>query len=749
MLASIEIVKLSAEPRHLAGLSRVCAVALFCCGSVVVMAQERALPAAAASERPSDDNAVYDETGPIITDDEFESYIPPLGDPETPLESIEEWERRQDESQSDGDDVDITRPTIPALADGDDDEALPDPPITDPVLAEPLPSVENFDAEPPPAPTEVAETATEITYDYRLTGLTGEGVTGDVKDVLKDIRSQFEDMSLLEDGDNTAANGAMVSARLREDRKLLQSLLEAQGFYDAVIKGSLVTPEKEGSPLVADITVTPGQRYLLGRIAFDTGSVDVQPVDLIRESFPPKSGEPIVAAKILAGEARIAVRLPQTGYPFVKVGQRDILLDPDTMEGDYTLPVDTGPRSYFGKVIITGDDPVFDAEHIKVLRRFDQGDLYDASELDDLREALVSTSLFSTVAIEPVLSDETAEDGTAYADLLIRQVAGPARTISASAGYETGQGFRVEGSWTHRNLFPPEGALIAGAVAGTREQGANLTFRRSNAGKRDRTVQARLSALRSDFDAYRAETLQLSGRISRESTPIWQKRWTYGYGFELIGSRERDFDLESDNRDRNNYLIFALPGQIGYDRSNSLLDPTRGFKINLRASPEASLGRGAQIYGRAKLDASVYQKVSDGLVLAARGAVGSIIGADRAAIAPSRRYYAGGGGSVRGFGFQELGPKDPNDDPIGGRSVVEAAIEGRYRFGDYGVVAFVDAGQVYTSSTPGFDNLRFGVGLGGRFYTNFGPIRLDVATPINRQPGEGRVAVYVSIGQAF
>ena len=104
---------------------------------------------------------------------------------------------------------------------------------------------------------------------------------------------------------------------------------------------------------------------------------------------------------------------------------------------------------------------------------------------------------------------------------------------------------------------------------------------------------------------------------------------------------------------------------------------------------------------------------------------------------------------MRGFGYQELGPKDPEDRPIGGRSLVEAAAEIRYRFGDYGVVGFVDAGQVYTSSTPGFDNLRYGVGLGGRFYTNFGPLRLDVATPINRQPGESRVSIYISIGQAF
>jgi translocation and assembly module TamA len=149
------------------------------------------------------------------------------------------------------------------------------------------------------------------------------------------------------------------------------------------------------------------------------------------------------------------------------------------------------------------------------------------------------------------------------------------------------------------------------------------------------------------------------------------------------------------------------------------------------------------------LDGSYYFPVNDSFVLATRARLGTISGIDRENLAPSRRFYGGGGGSVRGFGFQELGPKDINNDPIGGRSTNEAAIEARYRFGNFGVVGFVDAGQVYESSIPKFDNMRFGVGVGGRFYTNFGPVRLDVAMPINRQAGESKVAVYVSIGQAF
>ena len=136
-------------------------------------------------------------------------------------------------------------------------------------------------------------------------------------------------------------------------------------------------------------------------------------------------------------------------------------------------------------------------------------------------------------------------------------------------------------------------------------------------------------------------------------------------------------------------------------------------------------------------------------MIAGRVRFGTIQGAERIDIAPSRRLYSGGGGSVRGFGFQKLGPLDPNGDPIGGRSLNEGSIEGRYRFGDYGVVAFVDAGQSYEATTPKFSDMRYGVGIGGRFYTNFGPLRVDVATPMKRRAGESRINVYVSIGQAF
>lgn len=654
--------------------------------------------------------------GPIIPDKEFEASLPPL-------------EAGRTEAA----------PALPPLA-----------PL-DPALEQPLAPLATFDVEPfdDSRYTEADEArSVEVRYRYRIEGLEGLEGGGEMPVSAGDVTGRFEDLSALREGKGKAANAAMVNARLNQDRQLLADVLSSQGFFDATVQGGVQLPEKGGDgTITALLTVVPGPRYALGAVRFD--APPVTPPQLISEAFAPKGGEPIVAERILGAEANIAVHLPQHGYPFAKTGQRDILLDAATRTGDYTLPVTPGPLSSFGDIVIKGGKPVFGPDHIGVIARFRKGELYDSRKVDDLRAALVATGLFSTVAVAPKETGTPAGNGTELATIEVTQQAGPPRTWAAQAGYATGEGFKLDGTWTHRNLFPDEGALIATLTAGTQEQGAGATFRRSNAGKRDRSVQIALDARRSNYDAFEALTGQLSARVSYQSTPIWQKRWTYSYGIEILGTNEKDYDFDAGKRRQRTYYVAALPGQITYDRSNSLLDPTKGFRLSARISPEISLGSGTRTYLRSQLEGSGYYPVSDGLVLAGRLRVASIAGAPRAEIAPSRRLYGGGGGSVRGFGYQQLGPKDPENRPIGGLSSVEGAAEVRYRFGNYGLVAFVDGGQVYTSSLPRLDDVRFGVGVGARFYTNFGPMRLDVATPIGRRAGESRISVYVSIGQAF
>ena len=601
-------------------------------------------------------------------------------------------------------------------------------------LAQPLPPLTGFDATPDADNAGTpSEKPARIRYTFKVEGLKKVG-----------LEDAFRELSSLASGDKEAANGAQVSARAENDVELAERLLRSEGYYDGVAT-SIVTPV--AGEVAVTISATPGPRYMFGRIAI-TGA-DPEPTAIARDAMPVDSGDPIRSIAVEGGEAQVVLALPERGYPFAKLGDRDILLDGETHTGDYTLPLDAGPRSTFGGLRTKGRE-IFDVGHLSVFPRFKRGDVYDSRLTDDLRQALVATGIFSTVAVEPVATGEKAADGSEIVDLEVTQRKGPWRSIAGSAGYGTGQGIKAEASWTHRNLFPPEGALTVKAIAGTLEQGLNVSFRRSNAGRRDRTFQIGGGFSRTDFDAYQANTINIGINWSRQSTPLWQKRWTWSYGAEIIGTNEKGAALTADGeRPRRNYLIGALPAQVQYDRSDDLLDPTRGFRLLARVSPETSLHGKLSLYARLMGQATGYYPVSDSLVIAGRAMVSSIAGASLDNIAPSRRIYVGGGGSVRGFGYQELGPKDAQDNPTGGLSSVEFALEARYRFGNFGIVPFIDAGRLGQGSTPSLSHMRYGAGIGGRYYTNFGPMRIDIATPINRQPGESKFAIYISIGQAF
>lgn len=726
---------------------------------------------------------------PVIPDEEFEKRQAGLemeADPqlEAPLETIEQFERRlagetaeptseadaspasgNDGRQSSGDysgearEEDSETPATDPVADAI--EQIGAAPIRDGELGAALPALESFepqasgliaDFEEPEQPS--------VTYETELTGLEDLDPATAAR-----LRSVFNGLSALRAGKGKAANLAQVSARLNEDSALIERILSSEGWYEPGVKAQLRrSGDGAARRLTAVIAVEPGARFTFERIVIE--APPIEPPGLIDDNLSLETGDPIIAARVLAAEAQVAVALRDNGYPFAELGARDILLDPAAASGVYTLPLDPGPRARFGEVRVTGDG-VFDADHVALLARFERGAIYDESKIDDLRQALVATGLFSTVAIVPEQTGEPAPDGTQEATILVDQTAGPPRSLAASVGFETGQGFRVEGSWTHRNLFPPEGALIARGVAGTLEQGVGLSFRRSNAGRRDRRFQITVAALRSNFEAFEALTGRISALVSYDSTNLWRKPLTYAYGAQLIATSEDTFDLSRRFSDRRTFYIAGLTGQVGIDRTDSLLNPSRGYRATVLVEPEASLEGGLSPYLRAQVDASTYFAASDAITLAGRLRLGTIQGIDRIDLAPSRRFYAGGGGSVRGFGFQELGPRvpeanpdfDPDDPeetddpfrlrPIGGRSLNEAAFELRYRFGDFGVVGFVDAGQVYADTLPDFSDLRYGVGLGARYYTSFGPFRFDVGIPVDRREGESAFSIYVSIGQAF
>ena len=571
-----------------------------------------------------------------------------------------------------------------------------------------------------------------------------------------DFVERYEALSTIEELEDSDANVAQLAARAREDEELLNNLLRVYGYYDGQVIQSIASvqpgeEEADQTPTVR-FDIVPGQRYRYG--AIDLGNLEAaQDFQTLREAFEIYPGDFLQSDTIVQEQFDLDRALGETGYPFAAIDEPQLLIDHERVEGDLTLNVEPNGKYVFGEV--TSNDPEFlSGRHLSTIARFEPGDTYQRSLSMDLRRAVTATGLVSTVEVTPreVTPPQGNEPGVVAMDVELRRA--KLRTIAGAIGYGSEEGIRVQASWEHRNMFPPEGSIRVRGIVGTQEQLSGITFRKNNFGGRDRVLTIDAYANTIDSPAFEARTVALTGIFERKSTLLFQKEISWSAGIELIATQERPPDVGGVRQPRQTYFVAALPGTILLDETDDLLDPTSGFRLGARLSPEASTTNGVEsFYIRTRVDGSYYQSVGDNLVLAARASFGSIPGAELLDIAPSRRYYAGGGGSVRGYGFRKIGPSNELGEPTGGRSVVELAAEARIRTGfldgAVSIVPFVDAGSVGPDPTPSFDDIKIGAGVGLRYHTGFGPIRVDVGVPLNPEEDDAPVAVYVSLGQAF
>lgn len=583
---------------------------------------------------------------------------------------------------------------------------------------------------------------------------------------------RFAAVSSLKQLGNKTDTVGQITRRAAADRAALVSLLRLYGYYDSQVYQTIggagaaevrTTPDGGAAAAAVAATdndrptvrfdVTPGPAYHLR--AIELGDLPATGADYpgLRKAFPLVAGDVVNTDRIIAAGAQLNTALGETGYVFAKVGEGELTIDHEPRVGDLSVPVTHGGKYVFGAV--NSAQPGFlSSDHLSRIARFETGDLAKRSGIDDLRQAILATGLVSAVTVTPVSVSPPTDSAPGTVDIDVTMTKAPLRTIAGQIGYSSGQGARAEVSWEHRNLFPPEGMLRVRAVAGTREQLAGITFRRNNFRTRDQVLTGDLYVSTVKYTAYTAKTVSLLATLQRQATLLFQKPWTYSFGVQLLATRDTNGTVTGTQSIPQTYFIAALPLQGQYDGSNDLLDPTRGFRVGATLSPEISVTQGRKYsYVKAQFDASYYQPVGGRVVVAARARFGTIAGAPLVGIAPSRRFYAGGGGSVRGYGYQAIGPTDTFGAPSGGRSLSEFSLEGRVKTGLFGgavsVVPFVDAGAVDPGSTPTLRDIKVGAGLGLRYQTNFGPIRIDVGTPLNRGPKDSRIAVYVALGQAF
>lgn len=570
----------------------------------------------------------------------------------------------------------------------------------------------------------------------------------------EEFEKRFKGLSTLETLGGSEEEIGQIGVRARADRELLDKLLRIYGYYDGDVIQTVAgidCPEKANGEAGVRFDIRPGPRYVFGKIELPTLESTGADYALLRGQYGIQPGDPVYSDRIVTAQGALDLALAENGYPFAKLEEPDLLIDHRREEGDLTQPVTPGGKYNFGRVRSNLED-FLSSRHLEEIARFEPGDLYRRSQRDDLRRAILATGLVGSVTVTPreVRAPVPGQPGEVALD--IEMTKAPLRTISGQLGYDTGDGFRAEVQWEHRNLFPPEGMLRLRAIAGTKEQLAGVTFRRNNFKGRDQVLTADLYGSNSNRDAYGARTVAFAASFEKLTTLLFQKPWVWSVGVEAMLSGERE-GSGNTNAPRTTYTIGALPLRAAFDGTDDLLDPTKGFRAALRVSPEVSkTGGRTSFYVKTQADASAYLPVGR-FVLAARARMGSIQGAATADIAPSRRFYAGGGGSVRGYGYQLIGPRNTAGDPSGGRSLYEVSVEARIKTGlfdgNLSVVPFIDAGGVDEGTFPSFGDIRYGAGIGLRYKTGFGPLRVDVATPLNPRPGDSRVAVYVALGQAF
>ena len=324
------------------------------------------------------------------------------------------------------------------------------------------------------------------------------------------------------------------------------------------------------------------------------------------------------------------------------------------------------------------------------------------------------------------------------------------RVFGGTVYYSNTVGGGIEAYWRHRNLLGGAEQLeVKGSLSRlglrdfTPDYRLATTFRKPGIFDRPLTDGLlRVEGYRQTTDAYRVTALEHEATVSR----IFSETLTGSIGLELARSRTEDTVTGTED-----HLVATLRTKLDWDMRDSKLDPSAGFRAQFLVAPAHEF-RNRSTYATFGADASIYRAFDPTarLVLAGRAAVQTLTAKDVLDVPADRRIYAGGAGSVRGYGWKNIGPRNADGDIIGGRSSVLLSGEVRYRLNEqFGLVTFADVGNATENIAPAFTDLKVGLGVGVRYLTPVGPVRLDLAVPLQRQSGDPRVAIYVGLGQAF
>ncbi len=568
----------------------------------------------------------------------------------------------------------------------------------------------------------------------------------------KDLKERLETAASLVNDEKQPVSGDLgVVIKAREDRERLVAVLYEEARYGGTVHITVAGTDIDqlppnptfdhGAPVPVAVRIEPGPVFHIGSVRFDRDAAGRNPAD-----YGLVPGGPAGSRVILKAGEQLVVDLKKEGRPLAKPIERQVTADHRTNTVDVVLGAVGGPVAPFGTVTVKGARDV-DPAFISRYSRLDKRGRYSPEQLKKASDRLRELGVFASVSIhEP---DALAPDGSL--PLMIEVSEGKFRYFGFGAEYSSLDGAGLSGYWGHRNLFgEAESLRVEGAVSGigattdvtTFDYSAAIIFTKPGAFVPEATFESRLEAKSENPDAYEAQSLAYSAGLTYELNDT----------DKVKGGGEVAYIRTDDAFGRNDYVTLSIPVSFERDTRDNKLDPTEGYFATLSAKPSYEAIRG-NVFSSFEGSISGYYGLGekDRIVLAGRLAGGTLAGADELESIPAtRRFYEGGGGSVRGYDFREISPYNADNEALGGRSYVVASFEARVKVSEkIGIVPFLDIGTVSTEIAPDFSDIRAGAGIGLRYATPFGPLRLDVALPLRRYDGGSQYGIYAGIGQAF
>jgi translocation and assembly module TamA len=529
-------------------------------------------------------------------------------------------------------------------------------------------------------------------------------------------------------------SSAELRSAYKDSDEQVRGALEPFGYYDAQVTKSLTGDAATG--WVARYDVDPGKPAVVREANVEVlgEGKDQRRVAAAIEGFAPKVGERLDHATYEASKAVIDTSLRGSGYLDAKYTRKRVTVKPEEESAQVDLQWESGPRYKFGDVRFAGDAP-FPEGFLRDFVPWREGAYFNSEQVMNLQQRLVDADYFALVSVQPALDEK--KDGVVPIDVLLNR---DERTVYTGEVYystDFGAGVRVgaERRWLNRKGHKAD----VQAEYSQRLQEAALHYQIPRPSREDRSYDFGVAYRDETTDVTRSRNFQLAASRS-------EKRW---HGFtRTLGLKylRGDFELgrDEDNLEYGSSKLLFAEGSLSRRRVNDRLAPRKGyvmdFGVRLASDALVSDTDIAQTWGR--LTWLIPQGNKARIKL--RGEVGAMTVGNFDALPPDLRFFAGGDRSVRGFDYHEIGEVNSNGNVIGGKYLAVASAEYEFYFReDWGAAVFVDAGDAFSDKM----SLNVGAGVGARWRSPVGPIRIDVGFPVHTDlPLQNSWRLHIQLG---